>query len=61
VRDSTAELLERMQPADWLREGSHSEVGRYTTETWLSIYAPHAHRHAQQIRAARDAARKQTV
>lgn len=61
VRDSTAELLERMAPADWLREGTHSESGRYTTETWLTIYAAHAHKHARQIRAARDAARKQTV
>lgn len=61
VRDSTAELLERMQPADWLREGTHSEVGRYTTETWLTIYGPHAHKHALQIRAARDAARKKTA
>jgi hypothetical protein len=61
ARASTAELLERMQPADWLREGTHSEVGRYTVDTWLGIYAVHAHRHALQIRAARDAARKQAV
>ena len=59
VRASTAELLERMEPADWLREGTHSESGRYTVETWLSIYAAHAHRHATQIRTARGAARKQ--
>jgi hypothetical protein len=57
VRMSTAELLERLQPQDWLREGTHSEVGRYTVETWLEIYAAHAHKHARQIRAARDAAR----
>ena len=61
VRDSTTELLERMQPADWLREGTHNEVGRYTTETWLTIYAAHAHKHALQIRAARDAARKKSA
>lgn len=61
VRDSTAELLERMSPSDWLREGTHSEVGRYTPETWLTIYGEHAHKHALQIRAARDAAKKQTV
>jgi hypothetical protein len=60
VRESTAEILERMQPADWLREGTHSEMGRYTPETWLSVYSVHAHKHALQIRAARDAARKQT-
>jgi hypothetical protein len=61
VRESTAELLERMSPDDWRREGTHSEAGRYTPETWLTIYAAHAHKHAQQIRAARDAARKQTT
>jgi hypothetical protein len=49
VREATVELLERLQPADWLREGTHSEVGRYTVETWLSIYAVHAHGHARQI------------
>jgi hypothetical protein len=61
VRDSTAELIDCLQPADWLREGTHNEVGRYTTETWLQIYAAHAHKHATQIRAARDAVRKQTA
>jgi hypothetical protein len=57
VRTSTAEILERMGPQDWLREGTHSEVGRYSVEIWLRIYAEHAHKHARQIRAARDAAR----
>jgi hypothetical protein len=61
VRDSTAELLERMEPADWLREGTHTEMGRYTTDTWLSVYSAHAHKHALQIPAAPDAARKQAV
>ena len=61
VRESTAELLERMSSDDWMREGTHSEAGRYTPETWLTIYAAHAHKHALQIRAARDAARKQPV
>jgi hypothetical protein len=58
VRLATAELLERLEPADWLREGTHSESGRYTVETWLKIYAEHAHKHARQIRAARSAAQK---
>src|SRR5688500_3226968 len=43
VRESTAELLERLQPADWLREGTHSESGRYTVETRLQPYAEHPH------------------
>jgi hypothetical protein len=57
VRESTVELLDRMQPSDWLREGTHSEVGRYTPELWLTIYGNHAHKHARQIRTAREAAR----
>ena len=56
ARTTTAELLECLQPADWLREGTHSESGRYTVETWLRIYAEHAHKHARQIREARAAA-----
>jgi hypothetical protein len=58
ARASTAEILERMTPADWLREGTHTEVGRYTPDTWLEIYSEHAHKHARQIREARAAAVK---
>jgi hypothetical protein len=61
VRESTAELVQRMAAADWQREGTHSESGRYTSETWLTIYAEHAHKHARQIREAREAARKRAV
>lgn len=53
AREATAELLERLSPADWLREGTHSELGTFGVEKWLEIYAPHAHKHAAQIRAAR--------
>jgi hypothetical protein len=58
VRASTAELMGCLTEADWLREGTHSEVGRFGVDTWLRIYAPHAHRHADQIRIARGAALK---
>jgi hypothetical protein len=57
ARLATAEILERMTEAQWRREGTHSETGRYTPEKWLEIYAPHAHTHAEQIRKARSAAR----
>jgi DinB family protein len=60
ARESTAEILERLTPADWLREGTHSEAGHFGVEKWLETYAPHAHRHAQQIREARDAAVKRS-
>jgi hypothetical protein len=57
ARQTTAELLERLTPDEWAREGTHSEMGAYSVEEWLRIYAAHAHKHARQIRAARDAAR----
>jgi hypothetical protein len=53
ARASTAELMTCLTEADWLREGTHSEVGRFGLDTWLRIYAPHAHQHAAQIRIAR--------
>lgn len=57
ARASTANLLERLTEAEWLREGTHSENGRYTIERWLELYAAHAHAHAQQIRIARNASK----
>jgi len=55
ARDSTAELLDVLTPDDWKREGVHSEMGRYSLEIWLEIYAEHAHKHAGQILVAMDA------
>lgn len=57
ARETTAQILERMTEAEWAREGTHSESGRYTVERWLEIYADHAHNHADQIRRARASAR----
>jgi hypothetical protein len=56
ARECTAQLLERLTEADWLRKGTHTEAGSYSVEKWLEIYSQHAHRHARQILAARDAA-----
>ena len=58
ARASTAELMACLQEADWLREGTHSDLGRFGLDTWLRMYGPHAHRHADQIRVARSAAKK---
>ncbi|MEP6925375.1 MAG: DinB family protein [Pyrinomonadaceae bacterium] len=49
ARATSLQLLERLNEEDWQREGWHNEHGRYTVETWLKIYAAHAHNHAQQI------------
>ena len=59
ARRTTAELLDKLTETEWLREGTHTEHGRYTLERWLEIYSTHAHKHAEQILVARDAARKQ--
>jgi DinB family protein len=56
ARQSTSEILDRLTPAEWIREGTHTEVGPYGVESWLKTYAEHAHKHARQIRAVRDAA-----
>lgn len=55
ARATTAQLLAGMSDADWAREGWHTQSGRYTAETWLGIYAVHAHDHAAQIRRLKDA------
>ncbi len=57
ARESTVTILDCMSEADWQRAGTHSESGPYSTETWLEIYAAHAHDHAAQIQRARKAAK----
>jgi DinB superfamily len=59
ARQSTAEILDRLTPAEWVRGGTHTEAGPYGVEDWLKTYSEHAHKHARQIRVARDAAIKQ--
>ena len=54
VRQANAELLDVLEPHEWERAGVHSESGPYSVETWLGIYATHAHDHADQIRRARE-------
>jgi hypothetical protein len=52
-RETTADLLDRLGEDDWSRSGTHTESGPgYSVETWLEIYASHAHDHAEQIRQA---------
>jgi hypothetical protein len=53
VRAASLQLLETLTPDEWQRRGTHSDSGAYGVETWLEIYANHAHDHAEQIRTAR--------
>ena len=53
ARETCSQLLERMTEADWRKVGTHTESGPYSAEDWLTIYAAHAHDHAEQIKRAR--------
>ena len=43
------DLLARLLEDDWSREGTHTEVGRFTMDDWLERAAGHAQDHAEQI------------
>ena len=47
-------LDQGMADADWQRAGTHSELGAYSAERLLQVYAAHAHEHAAQIRKNRE-------
>ncbi|HSB26939.1 MAG TPA: DinB family protein [Pyrinomonadaceae bacterium] len=55
ARATTAQLLGMMSEDEWKRAGVHTESGPYSVEKWLRIYADHAHNHAAQIQALKDA------
>ena len=52
ARESTASILEALSDQDWDRAGTHTEMGAYSIDTWLEVYAAHCHDHADQVRRA---------
>lgn len=58
ARASTVEILDRLTPEQWIREGTHTEAGTFGVEQWLKVYSQHAHKHARQIMVARAAGKK---
>jgi hypothetical protein len=58
ARQTTSQILDLMKEEDWKRMGEHSEIGPYSPEKWLEIYAAHARDHAEQIRQSRAAFRE---
>lgn len=52
ARESTASILEILTDQEWERAGTHSEMGAYSIDTWLEVYAAHCHDHADQVRRA---------
>jgi len=61
ARSTTVQILERLTPDEWMREGTHTEQGHYSVHQWLETYATHAHDHADQVRRARAADRSPTT
>jgi hypothetical protein len=52
ARTTSASLLTELGEDDWARAGTHSEMGAYSVDLWLQIYAVHCHDHAQQMERA---------
>jgi DinB family protein len=55
ARETTSQIFDFMTEEDWKRMGEHAELGPYSPEKWLEIYAAHARNHADQIRQSRAA------
>jgi hypothetical protein len=53
ARESSLQIIERLTEAEWGREARHEELGPYSLDRWLEVYAAHAHDHAAQITRAR--------
>ncbi len=51
VRADTVALLRRLPDSAWAKVGRHTQMGRYSAESWLRIYAQHLEDHARQIEA----------
>ena len=52
ARETSASILEHLSEDDWRRAGTHSEIGPYSIDIWLGLYAVHCHDHAEQIERA---------
>ena len=50
ARASTLTILECLTDEEWARTGTHSEMGAYSVERWLQVYANHPWEHAEQVR-----------
>lgn len=49
VRAHTAALLRSAPESLWSKTGTHSDMGSYSAERWLEIYAEHLEKHSGQI------------
>lgn len=51
VRNSSLEIIKRLNPSQLDNSGFHTESGEYTVKTWLETYIKHPVEHAEQIRS----------
>lgn len=51
VRANTVPLLRALPETAWALSGRHTEMGPYTVEGWLGLYAEHLEIHTRQIEA----------
>ena len=49
VRLFTTAMLRTLPDDAWARKGRHTEMGEYSAEKWLELYAEHLEGHARQI------------
>src|SRR5918994_6264217 len=54
ARQTTAEILDRLDEGQWARRGTHTESGAHGVGPWLGVYAEHAPDPPGQIRRARE-------
>ncbi|HXH20721.1 MAG TPA: GNAT family N-acetyltransferase [Dehalococcoidia bacterium] len=52
---SSLEFIDSMTEQDWSKEGTHSELGRFSMEDWLVRAADHLAQHAEQLRRTLEA------
>jgi hypothetical protein len=53
ARESNLQILEGLTDEEWERKGIHAELGAYSVDRWLEVYAAHPHAHAVQVKRSR--------
>ena len=52
VRAGSLDVIKRLEESDFAKFGEHSERGKFTVETWVTIYTKHPHDHGDQLARA---------
>lgn len=54
LRQSTFEIIQDLSDEKWEHRGFHPEIGEYSLEMWLDIYARHIRDHIEQMQKVYD-------